>query len=400
MKNYTPFFLFFCLLWCLTTTVYAQEDLRIKDNNGNTLMEVREEGVLIRQLSTAERTAINLTGSDNGILVYDTDTKSFWAWKDTDWEELNSEATSELPVNPAPGTIAYYDGNNWLPIAPGNYGAFLSICDGVPSWGGCLPKVAIDPTVQTLGLSINISIEVLTDGGAPLTANGIVWSTSPNPTLADFNDGNQYPGITTGVGVGINQFGFSNADFATTYYVRAYAENSLGLVYSDEISFTTIPEDPLEVILPNNDVIEVYPINLPFAYQWMGFPQQDIAGVPNTGSFEFADAIMDYNGESNTMAIVSELGNLNNGNYAAKRCADFVSGDGKDDWYLPAAGELYTIFQQLGPAGNNGITGSNGSAYWSSSELNTAAAWVITPQPGGTTFGKSSASRCRCVRRD
>ena len=156
MRNYTPYLLLF-LLWSLTTTVYAQEDLRIKDNNGNTLMEVRKEGVLVRQLTTAERTAINLTISENGSLVYDTDTKSFWAWKDAAWVELiDSDVAGALPVNPAPGTMAYYDGNNWVAVAPGNYGAPLSFCDGVPSWGGCLPKVTTNANVTFNGLKIRL----------------------------------------------------------------------------------------------------------------------------------------------------------------------------------------------------------------------------------------------------
>jgi hypothetical protein len=79
----------YCLLllsfMVLSFGVDAQEDLQIKNNSGEVLMEVREDGMLIRRLSTSERMSYTPTSNDNGLLVFDTDTKSFWVWKDTEW---------------------------------------------------------------------------------------------------------------------------------------------------------------------------------------------------------------------------------------------------------------------------------------------------------------------------
>ena len=399
MKNSIYLLLSLCLLFCLPTTSYTQEDLRIKDNNGNTLMEVREDGMLIRQLTTAERTAINLTASENGSLVYDTDTKSFWAWKDSAWVELvDSDVAGALPVNPAPGTMAYYDGNNWVAVAPGNYGAPLSFCDGVPSWGGCLPKVTTNTNVFNNGLRIRLAGQVLNDGGVAITERGFVWSLSPNPTLADFSWTEHLQGI---LGEGLEEYNNTIVfqTFATTYYVRAYATNSVGTAYGNEITFTTIPETPLDVVLPNNDIIKVYPIDVdPNFLNWAGINEQDIAGLTNYTTAN--DASMDYDGENNTTTIVNALGNVNNGFYAAKLCADFVSGDGKDDWYLPAAGELQAIVTQLGPSGNNGFSKSS---YWSSTEVSSANAWVYNLYSWHdfqSRTKKFNNGGCRCVRRD
>lgn len=50
----------------------------------------------------------------------------------------------ELPASPTSGTMAYYDGNDWTSLAPGEEGQYLSYCDGKPSWEPCGDE---DPTV-------------------------------------------------------------------------------------------------------------------------------------------------------------------------------------------------------------------------------------------------------------
>jgi len=78
---------------------------------------------------------------------------------------------------------------------------------------------------------------VIDDNGAPVTARGVVWSTTPGPTVGN----NQ--GITTdGIGSGGFISNISGLAQATTYHVKAYATNSVGTAYGDEIDFmTSIP---------------------------------------------------------------------------------------------------------------------------------------------------------------
>ena len=72
----------------------------------------------------------------------------------------------------------------------------------------------------------------VSDGGAPLTARGVCWSLSANPTIADNKtvDGNG-PGAFTST--------LSGLVLATMYHVRAYATNSIGTAYGNDITFTT-----------------------------------------------------------------------------------------------------------------------------------------------------------------
>ena len=75
---------------------------------------------------------------------------------------------------------------------------------------------------------------VTSDGGATVTTRGIVWSTSANPTTTT-NLGMTNNGSGTGSFVS-NMTGLTAN---TTYFVRAFATNSVGTAYGQQISFTT-----------------------------------------------------------------------------------------------------------------------------------------------------------------
>jgi hypothetical protein len=80
---------------------------------------------------------------------------------------------------------------------------------------------AIAPTVTTTAISNITSTSadsggnVTSDGGAVVTARGVCWSTSPNPTTSDNTTSN-------GTGTGIFTSNITGLMENTTYYVRAY----------------------------------------------------------------------------------------------------------------------------------------------------------------------------------
>ena len=73
---------------------------------------------------------------------------------------------------------------------------------------------------------------VADDGGATVTARGVCWSTSQNPTVSDSH-------TTDGNGTGSFTSNITGLNALTTYYVRAYATNSEGTTYGNQVSFTT-----------------------------------------------------------------------------------------------------------------------------------------------------------------
>ena len=69
-------------------------------------------------------------------------------------------------------------------------------------------------------------------GGGNITARGICWGTSANPTIA----GNK---TTSGTGSGIFTGTLTGLTNGTTYYYRAYATNDFGTTYGQELHFIT-----------------------------------------------------------------------------------------------------------------------------------------------------------------
>jgi uncharacterized protein (TIGR02145 family) len=106
----------------------------------------------------------------------------------------------------------------------------------------CIKNATTLPTVSTSsisGIAATTAVgggNVTNDGGAAVTARGVVWSTTPNPTVTN------YAGITTnGTGVGMFSGNLTSLAPATTYYVKAYATNILGTVYGAQAEFMTLP---------------------------------------------------------------------------------------------------------------------------------------------------------------
>lgn len=82
------------------------------------------------------------------------------------------------------------------------------------------------------GTNVEAGGTIVTNGGSGITARGVCWSTEANPTIND--------GITTdGMGEGAFTSSVTGLEPNTRYYLRAYATNSLGTSYGDEVDFFT-----------------------------------------------------------------------------------------------------------------------------------------------------------------
>jgi uncharacterized protein (TIGR02145 family) len=84
------------------------------------------------------------------------------------------------------------------------------------------------------------------DGGAAINARGICWSTNPNPTIALSTKTND------GAGTGTFTSNLIGLTANTIYYIRAYATNSVGTAYGNQLNFTTLQNSAtLNVTGPN-----------------------------------------------------------------------------------------------------------------------------------------------------
>ena len=84
--------------------------------------------------------------------------------------------------------------------------------------------------------------DITNDGGASVTSRGVVWGTSSNPSILD--------NVTVnGIGTGSFTSNITGLSASTNYYIRAYATNSVGTSYGNEITFTTKSEEHRNILL-------------------------------------------------------------------------------------------------------------------------------------------------------
>jgi hypothetical protein len=85
---------------------------------------------------------------------------------------------------------------------------------------------------------------VTDDGGAEVTARGLCWNTSENPTIGNSK-------TSDGKGIGSFASNLTSLTPDTKYYVKAYATNSVGTSYGNQVSFTTG-----EILTPKESGVE------------------------------------------------------------------------------------------------------------------------------------------------
>ena len=111
--------------------------------------------------------------------------------------------------------------------------------------GDCIKEsIQIAPTV-TLATVSNINSnsatsggDVTSDGGTTVTEKGVCWGTNQTPITSDSK-------LSGGTGTGSFTSSLTGLNPGTTYYIRAYAINSVETAYSNQAAFTTVALAPV-----------------------------------------------------------------------------------------------------------------------------------------------------------
>lgn len=111
-----------------------------------------------------------------------------------------------------------------------------------------LPEVSTDKIKNVYINSCQVAGIVGYDGGKQVTERGFCYSTHANPTIQDYK-------VPSGKGEGPFDNFLNGLNENTTYFVKSYAINALGISYGDELSFTTFNFSP--PIVNSIHVIEV-----------------------------------------------------------------------------------------------------------------------------------------------
>ena len=211
------------------------------------------------------------------------------------------------------------------------------------------------PAVTTAAMT-NVTLSTATgggnvtsDGGATVTARGVCWSTSHNPTTANAH-------TTNGSGTGAFTSTLTGLAQGTTYYVRAYATNSMGTAYGNEVTFTTlaIPAGDAQPC-PNNPTVTDYDGNVYNTVKignqcWMKENLRvthyaDGTEIPATGSGVISNnSPYCYlaNGDGNLVSIYGRLYNYTavmHGSPSSSANPSGVQGVCPQGWHLPSSAE-------------------------------------------------------------
>jgi len=221
-----------------------------------------------------------------------------------------------------------------------------------------LLSVTTGQVTNITSTTATFSANVASDGGSSITARGICWSTSQNPTTSNSKTTNY-----TGLGSYTNKI--TDLSPNTTYYVRAYATNAQGTAYGEQKSFRTSPNpspSPSQGMVGNTFTDsrdgKVYKTVAIGSQMWMAENLAYLPYVvgPGTGSAtEPYYYVYGYDGADVVAAkatfTYATFGVLYNWKAALSACPD--------GWHLPSDAEWTQLENYLADNGHNydGTTG-------------------------------------------
>lgn len=224
-----------------------------------------------------------------------------------------------------------------------------------------------------------VSAEVISIGGSQLTEQGLCYDTMPNPTIEKFKT------KSDSAKVGVFSVRLGGLRPNTKYYARAYATNSTGTGYSNQVEFS----------IGDVKIGDLFRGGIVFYLDASGkhglisaLPGNNHAGewgctgvsVPGTRT-EIGT------GQENTRLIIAACAGDAQHN-AAKWCDDLVD-NGYKDWFLPSRDELAEMYKY------RDLIGFNDAVRWSSSEADANTAWAQgfgAASGGSTTVNKGTAT--------
>jgi hypothetical protein len=201
--------------------------------------------LLLASISTAAVTNISSTGATTGGNIT-SDGGAAITSRGVCWSTEQNPTVSNSKTNDGAGVGTFTSTLSGL--SPGiTYYVKAYAVNSVGTAYGTQVSFATSAILSTLTTAAATSITsstattggvITNDGGAAITARGVVWSHNPGPTLSDSK-------TTNGSGTGTFNSSLTGLTPGYTYYVKAYATNSVGTAYGNQIQFTTITTAPI-----------------------------------------------------------------------------------------------------------------------------------------------------------
>src|SRR5664280_1283650 len=288
-----------------------------------------------------------------------------------------------------------------------------------------LTTVAVTSVTGTTAISGG---NITSDGNGAITAKGVCWALTTGPTITN--------SLTTdGTGSASFVSNLSGLTSGVIYYVRAYATNSAGTAYGNEITFTTVLGAPTNVVATAGNAQATLTFTAPAGGS--GITGYTVTSTPGniTGTGTASPIIVTglTNGTAYTFTVIATNANGNSPASVASNSVTPSSGPGAPTIGTATAGNAQATVTFTAPASNGGsaITGytvtstpgsitktgtvspiivtglTNGTAYTftviatnaTSNSLPSAASNSVTPStvPGAPTIGTTTAGNAQAT---
>lgn len=256
----------------------------------------------------------------------------------------------------------------------------------VSTLAATLPSVSTTSISSLTGTSVTSGGNVSSDGGAIVSARGVVWSTNQNPNVSLITK------TENGNGTGSFVSMISNLLPNTTYYLRAYATNSIGTAYGNQISFTT----PFFIVGSGVSDIDgnFYPTMILGSQEWMGANLRTTRFADGSNIPNIVDPIAWTQNASSAWCYLNNDASLNS--TYGKLYTWYATVDNRNlcpvGWHVPSVSEWVILENFLG---GNSIAGGRlkevGTVNWLSPNTGATNESNLSFVPGSSrsTTGQS-----------
>jgi uncharacterized protein (TIGR02145 family) len=265
--------------------------------------------------------------------------------------------------------------------------------DDVLITGGLAAMLTTLPMSNITASSAVSGGNITNGGGTPVTQRGVCWSTSPNPTTANNT-------TSDGSGLGSYTSNLAGLVVGATYYVRAYATNSAGTAYGNQVQFTAAG-DYLNPNLTYGSVTDqngnTYATIVIGTQEWM-------AENLRTTTYANGDPIPNVTDSTEwtqlTTGAWAHYDNNSSYNYPyGKLYNGYAVADPRNvcptNWHVPTDAEWSALVNYLDPAnGSNGeysttaggMMKSTGTQYWPAPNTGATNESGFSGLPGGGRY--------------
>jgi uncharacterized protein (TIGR02145 family) len=257
-----------------------------------------------------------------------------------------------------------------------------------------LPSAATEDVTNITTTTATCLGNVTSDGGSSVTARGVCWSTSDNPTTSNTK-------TTDGTGIGAYSSNLTGLSQNTTYYFKAYATNSKGTAYGEQRTFTTLPVSDIEygsftdsrddnqyvtvtigsqvwmaenlAYLPSVSPPTSGSNNLPYYYVY-GYDGTNVSEAKATSNYQ-------------TYGVLYNWRAAMNGASSSNTNPSGVQGICPEGWHLPSEAEWTILTDYLGGEDvAHGKMKETGTTHWKAPNTGATNESGFTAVPGGFRY--------------